>query len=72
MDVESSKIKMDCFGFCGHNEEPECRILTEMLCKNKACSFYKTWEQYEKDLGSYSSQYEGWMDCFLNKDGSQF
>lgn len=36
----------DCFayGFTG------CKILTERICDNRECSFYKTHRQYKEDL----------------------
>lgn len=41
-------IKNDCFAFKGSRHN--CRALTELLCKNKDCKFYKTKEQYLKGI----------------------
>lgn len=38
----------DCFGY--NKERRECRALTELVCKNKECKFYKTQQQYEDGI----------------------
>ncbi len=50
-----NKIKYDCFGFKeGINLQSSdlkftgCKILKEMLCIERECPFYKTWEEYKK------------------------
>lgn len=46
------KIKKDCFGY----RNPErCGVLSEMVCKNKNCSFYKSKEQFIKDRVIYGN-----------------
>ena len=37
-------IKEDCFAFTGSRHD--CRALTELICKNKDCKFYKTKQEY--------------------------
>lgn len=37
-------IKEDCFAFRGSRHS--CRALTELICKNKDCKFYKTHTQF--------------------------
>ena len=39
----------DCFAY-KHNR---CIVLTEMVCKTKRCTFYKTRKQFEDDLKKY-------------------
>ena len=35
--LESPRIRKDCFAYSGG----KCRILTELVCKNNKCSFFK-------------------------------
>lgn len=44
-----SKEKIDCFGY----REGKCEIMTELICKKSKCSFYKTWNQENKDRKKY-------------------
>lgn len=44
---ERSKIKKDCFAYM---RKGECGVLTELVCINKKCSFYKTQEDFEEGL----------------------
>lgn len=46
-----AEIKTDCFGY--NKIKKGCTILTETVCKNKACSFYKTKDQAKKDEEKY-------------------
>lgn len=39
----------DCFAY----GRCSCRILTELICDNRECSFYKTHKQYRDDLEKY-------------------
>ena len=39
-------IKRDCFAF---KFDGYCSVLTEMNCRRKKCSFYKTREQFDSD-----------------------
>lgn len=39
----------DCFAY----RPKYCTILTEMICKTRKCSFYKTKEQFEEGLKKY-------------------
>lgn len=45
-----SEIKKDCFGY----RNPErCGAMSEMICKSRNCSFYKTKKQFIKDRVTY-------------------
>ena len=48
-EIDNPNVKKDCFAFNSRN----CRALTEMMCKNGRCSFYKTRRQFEDDLKKY-------------------
>ena len=55
-------MNRDCFayGFSKYaniEQNPYCSILTEMLCKDKECPFYKTKDKYRQDLKKYPNQY---------------
>jgi hypothetical protein len=40
-----------CFAYCTKsNGIATCSILKVMLCDSKKCTFFKTQEQYEKDI----------------------
>lgn len=42
---------IDCFAY---NEKLKtCSVLSEMVCKKRKCSFYKTEQQYKDDLKKY-------------------
>ena len=41
-----SGVQKDCFGYSNINNR--CSILTETVCKNKECRFYKTKKEFEK------------------------
>lgn len=43
-------INKDCFAY---GTSLRCRILTEVVCKNNDCKFYKTKQQYKADLEKY-------------------
>lgn len=43
--MKSDNIKRDCFGF----KRGECTVLTELVCKNEKCTFYKTRKQFKED-----------------------
>lgn len=43
-------INRECFAY--HNDNV-CRILSEMICKNRNCSFYKTKKKFKVDLEKY-------------------
>lgn len=32
-------VKIDCFGY--DKEKKECTVMTELICLNRKCSFYK-------------------------------
>lgn len=55
MTEEKSMVKTDCFGFRNGN----CTVLYEMVCEERTCSFYKTCEQYHKDMKKYSYKGRG-------------
>lgn len=38
-------IKTDCFGY--DKEKQDCTVMTELICMNKKCSFYKPREAAE-------------------------
>ena len=41
-----SSEKKDCFGYSKINNR--CSVLTETVCKNENCKFYKTKKEFEK------------------------
>ena len=41
-----SGAKKDCFGYSNINNR--CSVLTETVCKNGICKFYKTKKEFEK------------------------
>lgn len=41
-----SGVQKDCFGYSNINNR--CSILTETVCKNKKCRFYKTRKEFEE------------------------
>ena len=45
MEVQGDRIKTDCFGY----KMGGCTVLTEMVCENGKCTFYKTREQFIED-----------------------
>ena len=47
MGAQVSKVKEDCFGY--RSLTCECRVLNELVCKERKCSFYKTREQFIVD-----------------------
>lgn len=47
---QKTKVKTDCFGY----RKGECRVLYELVCEKRECSFYKTCEQFMKDKRKYS------------------
>lgn len=50
MTEDKRSTKTDCFGFY----KGECKILYELVCANKTCSFYKTTQQFQADKKKYS------------------
>ena len=46
-----SSAKKDCFAYSSMNNR--CSILTETVCKNKICKFYKTKKEFEKGRMKY-------------------
>ena len=44
-DVFSS-VKKDCFAYGSMNNK--CSVLTETVCENEICKFYKTKKEFEK------------------------
>lgn len=48
METEG-RVKTDCFAYA----RCKCLALSEMVCKKKNCSFYKTKEQEEEDKRKY-------------------
>ena len=39
----------DCFAY----KAKYCAVLTEMICKSRKCTFYKTKEQFDEELKKY-------------------
>lgn len=48
--MEQTMVKTDCFGY----RKGECKVLYELVCKERKCSFYKTCEEYRRDHLKYS------------------
>ena len=40
-------VKTDCFAY--QERCKQCRVLSELVCKKRECTFYKTQEQYDSD-----------------------
>ena len=49
-----SEIKTDCFGY--DKRICQCKIMQDMICRRRNCSFYKTWEQYTADLNMHPAK----------------
>lgn len=47
---QKTTIKTDCFGY----RKGECKVLYELVCAERNCSFYKTCGQFLKDKRKYS------------------
>lgn len=45
--MNNPEIKTDCFAY--HSRRKICSVLTETVCKNRECTFYKTQEQFDSD-----------------------
>lgn len=43
------KVKTDCFGF--NSKTGRCKALLTTVCEVKDCPFYKTMEQFQKEMG---------------------
>ena len=43
--------RVDCFGY--NNRTKKCSVLTETVCRNRKCSFYKTQKEYEEGRRKY-------------------
>ena len=53
--------KTNCFAYSNKSVKPTCTVLTEMICKNSECKFYKTREQFYdglKKLSKIREQYD--------------
>jgi len=47
---ENETVHIDCFAYNeSENEKEQCCALTERLCNNKECHFYKDWDECEKE-----------------------
>ena len=46
-----SGVQKDCFGYSNINNR--CSVLTETVCKNEICKFYKTKKEFEKGRKKY-------------------
>lgn len=42
------EIKKDCFGW--NESKLNCKILKDVVCAERKCSFYKTQEQFQEGL----------------------
>ena len=45
------EIKKDCFGY--DLIGVRCKVMTELICRHKECTFYKTKEQFNADREKY-------------------
>lgn len=45
------KVKTECFGY--NPRAKRCTIMTETICRDRSCSFYKTREEYEEGRQKY-------------------
>ena len=43
-----SGVQKDCFGYSNINNR--CSVLTETVCKDGICKFYKTKKEFEKGI----------------------
>ena len=46
------KIKADCFAYDPTLKNRPCKALTDLYCAKENCKFYKSKEQYQKELRS--------------------
>ena len=47
-----AEVKTDCFAYDCSLKNRQCKALRELYCAKKNCKFYKTKEQYLKELRS--------------------
>ena len=47
-------VKTDCFGY--NPRAKRCTIMTETICEDRNCSFYKTREEYAEGLQKYPTK----------------
>ena len=45
-------VKKDCFAYNEKLVNRSCTALRELYCAKEECKFYKTKEQYQKEIGS--------------------
>ena len=45
------EVKTNCFGF--HPKTKECKVMTETICRERECSFFKTQKEYTDGLKKY-------------------
>lgn len=48
--MTTQQTKTDCFAYRGKRM---CSVLSELVCKNRNCSFYKTKEKHKIDCDKY-------------------
>ncbi len=49
-EKENKTIHTDCFGYNESEiEKEQCFALTERICNNKECKFYKNWDECDKE-----------------------
>ena len=47
---EKKTVHSDCFAFYGSDVEREqCCALSERICNKKECSFYRNWDECDKE-----------------------
>ena len=46
-------VKTDCFAYMSKCKQ--CSVLTELVCRKRKCTFYKTREQFDADRLKYDS-----------------
>ena len=47
--MREGRERPDCFAY----RAGECSVLTEMVCRNKRCSFYKSMQKFKDDQERY-------------------
>lgn len=50
------EVQTDCFGY--DNKRNNCKALNALYCANEKCRFYKTKQQYPKELEEDKKRYK--------------
>lgn len=65
-------IKTDCFAYTKRRHNGSCKIMKdgELICENKNCTFYKSFEQYIREIDKYSTGEKNGTKLMFDIDGA--